>query len=570
MILHSFGYARLRFCIKFLFPLLAVLLLSITAPESARAGINLKNGNFYITYTDMIIGHPEFSIVRTYNSKAGKTLSFGFGWGTDLDTSLTVVGDGTVILDENGSGARRVFRPSQTDIAKRDAIVEEMLGAMEAAGWITTDKQRDETRVKLREDAEERRVLHRKLVSIDMMPERDLAVGERLVSTNDLNAFIEKEPGGYYRRGSKGYERFNQQGQLVEMVTQDKVGYRLRRSEQGHLREIIASNGERIAVSTNANGQITRLEAGTINATFEYDDRNNLISATNAVGTTYLYEYDEKHNMRFIRYEDGTYLEVRYQESTLLANFHRDQDGQVTRYEYGTNPIVEPEIVEHYFTRLRKFENESDTNPFLDRTIAYRIGRDQFGNNYTVSVKDTQNGNTTNTHYHPCGNPILIERGNRRTEFDYDDKCYLTFKKTDREQTRIRYDRRHRKIEFVETIKLSDNSRMTSEFEYNLRGDLVKAWNSKDMSVDLTYNDQNQISRMRDQNGQVLAFVYGPVGKPIQISIEGVGQIDVQYDANGEIENVASAQGHEMALKVTQAFQGLLRLVKPAGVSLNL
>ena len=50
----------------------------------------------------------------------------------------------------------------------------------------------------------------------------------------------------------------------------------------------------------------------------------------------------------------------------------------------------------------------------------------------------------------------------------------------------------------------------------------------------------------------------------------GVGKINVEYDNYGEIKNVKSKQGHKMALRVTQAFQSLLKIVKPAGANLNI
>lgn len=539
-------------------------------PPAAQAGVNQKNGNFYITYTDLIVGQPELEISRTYNSKATKILSFGFGWGSDLDTALTVVGDGTVVLNENGSGAQNFFRPPRLDLAGRAKIVDEMLVAMEAAGWFSSDAQLEETRVELIQDAALRRRMHGKLVAADLVPDRDLAIGERLTSSKTPDVFLVKEPGGYYRRGSFGFERFNEEGQLVETLRQDGLGYRLRRSAQGHLREIIGSNGERIGVSTNASGQITRLESIAGTATYEYNERKDLISATNVVGSTYRYEYDEKHNMRFVRYADDRYLETRYDAETQFVRFQRQPDGAVVRYDYGNYPITEANVTDHYFTQIRRYDSEAQQDPYSDRTTAYRIARDRFGNSYTAGITQTDNGKTTETRYHPCGNPILIERGSRRTEFDYDDKCRLIFKRSTSEQIRLEYDRRHGKISHVEETDLNNNTTSTSDFEYNLRGNLIMAQDSKGRRAELTYNGEDQISRMKDEDGQILTFVYGPLGKPIEIAIEGLGKIEVRYDSSGEIENVASDQGHTMALQVTQAFQGLLSLVKPAGVNFDL
>jgi predicted RecB family endonuclease len=60
------------------------------------------------------------------------------------------------------------------------------------------------------------------------------------------------------------------------------------------------------------------------------------------------------------------------------------------------------------------------------------------------------------------------------------------------------------------------------------------------------------------------------LGKPVEIEMEKVGVINVAYDNYGEIKKVESKAGAKMALQVTQAFQSLLSIVKPAGVNLNM
>jgi hypothetical protein len=67
-----------------------------------------------------------------------------------------------------------------------------------------------------------------------------------------------------------------------------------------------------------------------------------------------------------------------------------------------------------------------------------------------------------------------------------------------------------------------------------------------------------------------LSFKYNSLGKPVEIEMMKVGKIQVAYDNYGEIKRVESKQGHKMALQVTQAFQNLLAIVKPAGVNLNM
>ncbi|RYD41358.1 MAG: hypothetical protein EOP85_12815, partial [Verrucomicrobiaceae bacterium] len=79
------------------------------------AGINLKNGNFYISYTDIV--SPSYNppqlrgrleITRTYNSKSVTASEFGFGWGWYFATSLRIDNEGGVFFKEHGSGDTRM------------------------------------------------------------------------------------------------------------------------------------------------------------------------------------------------------------------------------------------------------------------------------------------------------------------------------------------------------------------------------------------------------------------------------------------------------------------------------
>jgi hypothetical protein len=56
----------------------------------------------------------------------------------------------------------------------------------------------------------------------------------------------------------------------------------------------------------------------------------------------------------------------------------------------------------------------------------------------------------------------------------------------------------------------------------------------------------------------------------VNLKLEKIGKINVAYDNYGEIKKVDSEAGPKMALQVTQAFQNLLNIVKPAGVNLNM
>ncbi|MBT7767758.1 MAG: hypothetical protein HN730_11425, partial [Bdellovibrionales bacterium] len=94
---------------------LLFILLLFTISSALLAGVNLKNGNFYISYTDLIVpgGGHDLMVSRTYNSKSADKGWFGFGWGNSFETYLVPAADGSVVIHENGSGATTRFTPKE-------------------------------------------------------------------------------------------------------------------------------------------------------------------------------------------------------------------------------------------------------------------------------------------------------------------------------------------------------------------------------------------------------------------------------------------------------------------------
>ena len=114
--------------------LLFALTIFTFLPFSLWGGVNLKNGNFYVSYTDIVVpgGGKNLKITRTYNSKSAKKGWFGYGWGSNFETSLRVSADGSVVIREYGSGAVTRFTPKE-DLNIDDAV-SRILKSMEKQG----------------------------------------------------------------------------------------------------------------------------------------------------------------------------------------------------------------------------------------------------------------------------------------------------------------------------------------------------------------------------------------------------------------------------------------------------
>lgn len=546
----------------------------------AQAGVNLKNGNFYISYTDIELPEVSYSLTRTYNSFARSNGWFGARWGSELETRLQILGDDSVELIYIGSGATRIFSSPYRSNADLDAMLDTMLAAYERTGRFASDTAARTARSTLARDSETRRTRYRDLLKRGLVPPADIPVGTEMRSRGqgEAGAVITRETAGYYYRSNRKMMRFDLQGNLIEERSTNNDGdtyhFRLRYDAQGHLRAIIPVGQDPIWAETDAEGRILSLRRGTgeegWSTGYTYDDDGRMIRSRDMADNVYHHEYDRRDNMTAIRYADGSSRKIGYRNSTSKVANTVARNGELIRYDYGNLPLRGADVVESYFTETRTYAPEQTDAPIRTRREEWEISADAFGKRYTSRQLIAQNGVESEWRYHACGQPTLKRRGDRMAEFDYNDRCQMTMKRQDGVETRLTYDPRSDKIASVETFDERTERTTRSEYSYDYRGNLVKASDDNGRTVELEYSREDRIDRIIDQDGQVMRFTYNATGKPIRIEILGTGAIDVEYDASGEIENVESDAGHAMALRVTQSFQALLSLVQPAGIDFSL
>lgn len=526
---------------------------------STFGGVNLKNGNFHISYTDIVVpgGGNDLIIERTYNSRSPEKGWFGFGWGSDYETYLDVSADGSVIVHENGSGATTRFVPNVAVDAEAASkkIIDEMrkknsLSESVANSLIT----------KLKNDAELRQAYAKKFnVSAN------LAVGTELFSNERGLQTVTKTKDGYVRKFNDGKENhFNEKGQMV--AVKDKNGYSVTLIYNGaNLKSIKDSMAKQIFFDWYPDGKIKSVESGAGKKTFYTYKEDNLVEAKDISGNEFKYEYDYNHNMTKIGYKDGTSMDIKYTQKTQFVEEVKDKTNEVVAYQYESNP-KNPEF--HYWTLVTK---KNPNGKDVTNRYEYEIKKKPDGSHYTYRILTVVSGVSTETIYTECCSlPKQIKRGNHVTNFEYNSKGLLVKKNSSRgDFVELQYHDTFNKITSV------TNNNGWTKFEYDKNGNLKRAENSKNMSVLLTYDSKGRIAKMFDMDKgtkqqRTLSFVYNAQGKPVEIAMDKVGKINVQYDNYGEILKVESKAGHKMALQVTQAFQSLLSIVKPAGVNLNM
>jgi YD repeat-containing protein len=525
---------------------------------SSWAGVSLKNGNFFISYTDILVpGHGhDLEITRTYNSKSTHEGWFGFGWGSDFETYLTVEADGSVTILENGGGAQTRFLPKGAVDPKSAA--KKIVSAIKKKNKKMSKKLAKNLEKKLIKDAELRRMYSRRY-SVSSK----IAKGTKLYSNIRGMQTLVKTKEGFTRKFNSGkVEVFNDKGQLVSV--KDKHNYKINfKYKNGRLISLKDSYAKQLFFEWYSSGKIKSVRGGdTKKAKYTFDD-NKLAETTDVNGNNYKYAYDRNYNLTQIAYSDKTKMTVKYTPKTQFVSEVVDRSGVSTKYSYGSNPKM-PKL--HYWTTVSK---KRASGKVVKNKYEYLIKLRKDGSQYIKKIITDIAGLKTTTEYNDLSLPLFIKRGKHTTNFKYSSTGLLLEKKSSRgEFVKISYDKVHNKI-----AKVVNNDGWT-KFQYNKAGNLQRAQSSKGKSVLLKYDRKGQITTMEDRSKKgktrKLSFKYNAQGKPIEISMNKVGKINVAYDNAGEIKRVDSKAGPKMAMQVTMAFQSLLSIVKPAGVNLNM
>lgn len=534
----------------------------------AQANVSIKNGNFFIGYTDVLYsGGLEPKIERVFNSKTSYRGVFGPGWGNEYEVSLSVSADGSVVVKEYGGGAENRFVPTTFKKADLDNAVNAIAAAARKMGGIGTEAQLKDYKRRLTEDAGFRNDEWEKLRARGQLPARAVAVGTQFQSNRFSYQYITRTKTGYLRVFDNGRtETFDDSGRLTTIADRNGNRITFQYRKDGVLQSLSDNLNRRMAFSFNSKGLLERIDAdGGKRVEYAYNDKDQLVRSKDVEGNVYTYKYDARNNMVEIGYSDKTTLQVAYFGPDQKDNVRsvKDRDGSITEYSYknpGTDQIAVGVVVK-----------TSDGKVASNSTYQYTIKRRKDGEEWTQRLVSVVDGDQTDTIYNECcGLPIQIRRGKDVTQFEYDRRGNVTKKTTPSEITQLSYDPKSNKVSRVVRIPKNNPKRQSwSQFQYDAKGNLVFARNSDKKAVRLVYDTSGRIGSIVDHEKRQLLFKYNEASKPIEIRDPKLGAITVKYKSSGEVDSVDSSAGRQVALQVTTAFKNLLDIIRPAGVSLS-
>lgn len=571
---------------------LFLCLIGLLVCSFAKAvNVNRLNGGANVLYVDFSIPGPviPLELIRTYNSitavneAVGWNGAFGWGWTAVFETTLTVTPEKTVLLRDGGTGNTIVFRSEKEDPKVKEqffdnmkrAYFERQLTRKLSDSELKKLKLPDNILSRLKTDPQFRLELASKFNVKGDVPKGELLVssefGYQTLIFKD-NAFIREKDGitQYFDREGRLVRSRDKNGAFIDYKYSPTQKFQVRSiSSQDRLAELkFVWKGDRIIeVTDNRNRK----------AKYRFDGAGNLVESIDGNKVTHKYSYENKKLVHLITRVDylsegdannKVFREIHYDDAGLVT-YHREKDGTEFNFTYGKRPS-DPD--NNFWTKMVKHA-KGQTEEFYDE---YFIKSRSDGSKYLYKQESKSPTATTITLFTPCcGKPLQITKNGEVTTFKYYDNGLLAERVGPKDEVKYEYEPAFKKV----TRAVMNG--VESRYDYDARGNLVKATNTKNQTISLKYDRFGRISDMIEPSGRLISFKYGDMGKPVVINEKGVGTLKIDYDREGRIVKAetaaitkgnrrpSEAESQDVVRRIMQGFQSLLDILKPAGVNLS-
>lgn len=561
---------------KFKFIFLALLSVSTAY---ARADVSLRNGNFYVSFRDIAyVGGLEPKVERVYNSKSDFTGMFGYSWGVEYETRLSIDPDGSIVVTEFGGGADNRFVAKDYKPADLEAGANQLIEAAKKSGLVSSPKQIQDYKAKLVSDFDYRSKQYNMFVGKGVLPRKQIKEGTQYTSTRYLYQYITRVKGGYVRILEGGHiQKFNEGGKLVQVMDRNKNFMNFGYDKNGRMVQIVDNQNRKMIFSYNAQNLVEKIvgESGKY-AAYKYDNDRLLSYSRDSDGVENTFKYTGDH---FKNLSEIGYLSEKNskgQPKKMLISYYpadknisvksvTNTDGTVNEYEY----IKDTKNADYYAVRV--LLKESNGTKISDSKYEYFTKVRPGGETFTARMVQVVDGDKTETIYdEKLGFPTEITNNGRKTTMAYDQKGRMVKKVTTLETTELSYDPVVGKVSKV-VRRMKSGTVLWSTFEYDkASGNLILAKNSEKQSVKLIYDTQGRIRALVDQSGRQLTFKYNELSKPIEIADAKLGTVKFTYKNSGEVDKYTANGGANVAIEILRTLQGLFDITAPSGVTMSI
>ncbi len=554
----------------------SLLALLLVFSFNAFALVDMRNGNYSENFTDIQISTSgfELKVLRAYNSRTLYNGLFGFGWCSELGTTLKVNPDDTFRVTECGAGAEAEYRRQDGDENSRNKLVAQIITEVKKR-----NKGRDAAYFKNLEFEIKRDSSLRDEFTKQLNLKGKAVAGVKYFADGRMNDTIEMKNNEYTRTLPAGtYQKFDKDGRLIQMS--DRTGNFVKLAYQsGKLVRMTDNKGASLNFRYVPNSKYVKTVIGPSGLKADFTYKGELLTEVkNAWGNTFKYEYDDLYNLTKVAYPDKTFVALTYNKEKDWVTSFRDRKGCVEAYVYADGAS---DPLNNYKSDVTKKCDGKITNKSTFE-FWHKVRPD--GTRYLSKTRSIRNGDTSETEYHPVfGRPILVTQGGVSTRFEYHDNGMMRLRADTGRTFVYKYDTFCNKVSEVTVTasnagliaKTAKGSRQPSKaitkvikttFTYDKRTCYpTVAKNTEGQVATLSYDVQGRVNRIFDQSKKEVRITYDDrFGKAATIERPGLGKIRFKYKTNGEVDKVETDESPLVAVQIADVFKQFLEMIAPA------
>jgi YD repeat-containing protein len=536
-----------------------LLAIAIVMPSVSHAFVDMRNANYSDTWIDLLIPGTgyDLKIRRTYNSRSLYNGLFGFGMCSNLETSIQITPEGNIKLIECGAGMEVVYTPRKFSPKAYSNTIDKIIAKM----------KRQKRRLQPKYIANLKKEL---FTNEDLRNQYAKEYGIAATTPNGTRFYaggrgVESftySKGYYTRRLPDGTaQQFDKSGHMVRMIDQNGNHLTLAYN-RNKVTSMSDRNGRKLSFSYYPNGKVKSIVGpNNKSVSYKYKKQIDLVWVKMGDDSVYQYQYDALHNITKVVYPDKKTKTVRYDTNRDWVLAVQGRDGCREDYKY-VDSKDDPK--NHYWATLTK---KCGKEVVSRGRFEFWYKKDKIrGSKYLARTKMELNGQKQDVSYDSTyGRPLRLTQNGRTTHYTYYSDGLIKTKKIGKSLSYFKYNKK-RKVSQVKTGKL------LTRFQYDGRGNLTFAKNSRGQYVRLKYDNQGRISSIVDQAKRKVNIAYeSRFGKPRLVERPGIGAIKISYKSNGQVDKVTPKKGGPtIAVQVASTFNNLLDIIAPAGVDLGI
>lgn len=564
----------------------------------------------------------DLRFAGSYQSRTIYSGLLGFGWCSDLETTVTLLPEGTLRVSECGAGMEVIYNTNNFNKKNVDSVVKTIIAETKkvrkdlSANYFVELEKELYTNDYLREEFAKR-------LSLKAKPASD-QVYSAFSRQNESIVFKD----GRYKRtlADLTYQLYDENGSLTHMYDRNGNFLKINR-EKGRITSITDNNGRKITL--NYDPSTKKLTSAVGPEGFRVDfviKGDELRKATRVLPTgkkeEFSFEYDDTHNMTLAKFPDKTFKKLTYNKDKDWVTQFENEKGCTENYDYQVNP-EDPKG--HYWSSLVKKCKGEIT--YQAKHEFWQKPRKDGNGMFLLRTRSDDNGDVTDISYHETFNrPTLILKNAYRTEYVYYDTGMLKLKKEPFKNQTFEYKNACLKVssiatEFLSPVEQKRSSKDAKEkddvasndpakrtvaaqkaaakkmalqvikkirysYEYEVpKCLLASAKSSEGQVVTMGYDNKGRVTGMTDPvSKKLLEIGYEKrFGKPEKLSLhfysksdnpmkpeQTLGSVLISYSTDGDVDKVRSPEGEQIAARIFGLFNHYVELIAPAAAETNI